>query len=277
MLSSPIVLPDEEARDFIPTIYIGDCINLMPKLDQRFDLIITSPPYDAGKEYEGNRNFAAYAEFAQRWMAEIPRLLMPRGSFWLNVGYTKLGKNETMPLSYLYYNLRPAPLRLIQEIVWHYEGGMSYKHRYSHRTERWLWFSLDPDNAMFALDEVRDPSLNRTSDPRNHPGGKNPTDYWYFDRVVGGRGRSAEKTDHPCQFPEPMIERIIRGCSSVGEHILDPFAGSGTVGRVAQRLGRHATLIERNAAYLSHLAPAQSLPMQQAADGGIGEFAAEPL
>ena len=174
----------------------------------------------------------------------------PTGSFWLNVGYTKIGENEALPLSYLYHEVRPVNLKLVQEIVWHYEGGMAYKRRFAHRTERWLWFSLDPANVWFDLDTVRDPTLNRTNDPRNHPGGKNPTDYWYFDRVVGGRGRVAEKTSHPCQFPEAMIERIIKACSQPGETILDPFAGSGTVGRVAGRLGRQATLIEMNATYL---------------------------
>jgi adenine-specific DNA-methyltransferase len=114
-----------------------------------------------------------------------------------------------------------------------------------------MWFSRTPAEVFFDLDAVRDPSLNRTVDPRNNPAGKNPTDYWYYDRVVGGRGRSTEKTNHPCQFPEALIERIIKACSPQDGHVLDPFAGSGTVGRVARRLGRYATLIERNAEYLT--------------------------
>lgn len=222
----------------------------MPTL-QPFDLIVTSPPYDADKAYEGPRDLATYTDFATQWMAEIPRLLAATGSFWLNVGYTIIGENETLPLSYLYHQIKPSSLRLVQEIVWHYEGGMPYKRRFAHRTERWLWFALNPAQAYFNLDAVRDPSLNRTSDPRNNPAGKNPTDYWYFDRVVGGRGRTAEKTEHPCQFPEAMIERVIRACTRPDALVLDPFAGSGTVGRVARRLGRQATLIERNPAYLA--------------------------
>jgi adenine-specific DNA-methyltransferase len=248
--ASPITF-DDPHKDYAPTVLIGDCQTIMPTLDRQFDLIVTSPPYDAAKAYEGPRDLAAYTEFAAQWLREIPRLLTPTGSFWLNIGYTKAGENETMPLSYLYFAARPAELRLIQEIVWHYEGGMSYKRRFAHRTERWMWFSRTPGQVFFDLDAVRDLSLNRTIDPRNHPAGKNPTDYWYFDRVVGGRGRTAEKTDHPCQFPEAMIERIIKACSPSDSHVLDPFAGSGTVGRVARRFGRHATLIERNAGYLA--------------------------
>jgi adenine-specific DNA-methyltransferase len=236
------------------TIINGDCILVMPKLSGPFDLIVTSPPYDAEKGYEGKRDFAAYVDFAHVWTAQIPRLLAPHGSFWLNVGYTKVGANETLPLTYLYHAARPAQLRLIQEVVWHYEGGMSYKRRFTHRTERWMWFALNPDAVHFDLDAVRDMLLNRTQDKRNNPLGKNPSDYWYFDRVVNGTGRVAEKTDHPCQFPEKMIERIVKACCPVGGKILDPFAGSGTVGRVAARMGRSATLIERNATYLAGVA-----------------------
>lgn len=232
------------------TVWNDDCRNIMPTLPSAsFDLIVSSPPYDAEKSYEGTRDLAAYRDFAREWTAMVPRLLKPNGSFWLNVGYTKTGPNETLPLSYLYWQERPPTLRLVQEVVWHYEGGMSYKRRFTHRTERWLWFALNPDACYFNLDAVRDMRLNRTQDKRNNPLGKNPTDYWYFDRVVSGTGKVAEKTVHPCQFPESMIERVIKACSPAGGHILDPFGGSGTVGRVSSRLGRSCVLIEKDASY----------------------------
>ena len=229
----------------IKSVVLGDCRKEMASMPgAAFDTIVTSPPYDARKSYEGHRDVAAYERFAREWMAEIPRLLKPKGSFWLNLGYTKIGRNETLPLSYLYHAVRPPGLKLVQEIVWHYEGGMPYVNRFSHRTERWQWWALDPDRMHFDLDAVRDMSLNRTSDVRNNPLGKNPTDLWYYDRVVGGRGKSSEKTAHPCQFPEAMIERILKACCPAGGFVLDPFAGSGTTGRVATRLGLRCTMIE---------------------------------
>lgn len=234
----------------ISTVINGDCRQVMPTLNERFDLIVTSPPYDAEKAYEGGRDLAAYENFAREWMSCIPGLLNPNGSFWLNVGYTKVGPNETLPLTYLYHAVKPKELRLVQELVWHYEGGMSYKKRFTHRTERWQWYALNPDTAVFNLDGVRDMALNRTVDKRNNPLGKNPTDYWYFDRVVGGTGKVAQKTHHPCQFPEAMIERVIKACCPPGGNVLDPFAGSGTVGRVATRLGHPSTMIEIENNYL---------------------------
>lgn len=231
-----------------PWLMLGDCLEMMQEIpDGSVDLIITSPPYDAGKAYEGRRDLDLYMRFASAWTSSVIPKLTKTGSFWLNVGYTKLGKNETLPLTYLYYQLIQLPM--VQEVVWHYEGGMAYKNRFSHRTERWMWFSKAPAYCHFDLDAVRDSSLNRTVDKRNHPGGKNPTDYWYFDRVVGGCGASAEKTIHPCQFPLKMVERIINACCPQNGTVLDPFMGSGTTGVACANTGRRFIGIEKDPAY----------------------------
>jgi adenine-specific DNA-methyltransferase len=229
------------------TLYHGDCREVMRT--QRAALVVTSPPYDAGKEYEDALGLAAYTDFARRWTAEIPRLLTDDGSFWLNVGFTKTGPNTTLPLTYLYAN--EVALPLVQEVVWHYEGGMAYKRRFAHRTERWQWFAPNPTRATFNLDTVRDKRLNRTDDPRNHPLGKNPTDYWYFDRVTNN---SPEKSAHPCQFPEDMVRRIVLACSNPGDVVFDPFAGSGTTLRVAKTLGRNAIGVEIDERYCETIA-----------------------
>ena len=230
---------------------LGDCVETMRTLaGGSVELVITSPPYRAGKEYEESQSVTQYARFAQAWCAEIPRVLSEQGTLWLNLGYTKTSATTTMPLTYLYFPLfHELGLHLVQELVWHYEGGMTYKRRFAHRTERWLWFVKNPKRYTFELDAVRDRSLNRTDDDRNHPLGKNPTDYWSFNRVVGGRGASAEKTEHPCQFPLEMIERIVRACSRPGDTILDCFGGSGTTALAASRNGRGFISIERDATY----------------------------
>ncbi|MFA5489927.1 MAG: site-specific DNA-methyltransferase [Candidimonas sp.] len=219
---------------------------------ESFDLVITSPPYNAGKEYEKSLQIDEYEKWSSEWIREILKLLKPNGAFWLNVGYTKISETETLPLTYLFYPLAiNAGFHLIQEIVWHYEGGMSYKRRFTHRTERWMWFVRNPKDYTFNLDTIRDPSLNKTQDKRNNHLGKNPTDYWYFNRVVGGNGKTSEKSSHPCQFPEKMIERIILGCSNSGDRILDPFGGSGTTATVGTTLGRQCTYIEKDIKYFT--------------------------
>ena len=219
------------------------------------NLVVTSPPYNAAKAYESDLTLHQYESFAERWIEPIPRLLADDGAFWLNVGYTKLSATETLPLTYLYYPIiKKAGLHLIQEVVWHYEGGMAYKSRFSHRTERWQWWVKNPKKYTFNLDAVRDMTLNRTNDKRNNPLGKNPTDYWYFDRVVGGTGATLDKTLHPCQFPVRMVERIITACSHPGEKILDPFGGSGSTAVASLRVGGSRTCESIEADPTYHLA-----------------------
>jgi adenine-specific DNA-methyltransferase len=230
------------------TILPGDCREKLADVGSgTVQLVVTSPPYNAGKEYENSDTPDAYREFAASWVKHIPRLLTPSGSFWLNVGYMKLGKNQTLPLTYLYHGVVDLPL--VQEIVWRYKGGMAYKKRFTHRTERWMWFAKNPDSVLFNLDDVREKKW-AAFDKRNNPLGRNPTDCWLFNRVVGGNGKSREKTLHPCQFPEAMIERIVRACSVPGDIVVDPFSGSGTTAVVCKRLGRGCLAIETHPRYL---------------------------
>ena len=223
----------------------GDCVlGLLSSKRKKYDLVVTSPPYNAGKQYENDLSLQEYKRFAQQWLAVVSDRLSDNGSLWINVGYTLLGKNQALPLTYLYYQASTLPL--VQEIVWSYEGGLPYKKRFSHRTERWMWFAKKPAKATFNLDEIRDISLNKTKDCRNNPLGKNPADCWYFDRVTNN---ACEKTGHPCQFPEEMIRRIILCCSNKGDSVLDPFMGSGTTGFVAKNNGRSFFGFEKDPSY----------------------------
>jgi site-specific DNA-methyltransferase (adenine-specific) len=79
--------------------------------------------------------------------------------------------------------------------------------------------------------------------PEKAARGKTPTDVWW-QTVVSPTGR--EKTGYPTQKPLAIAERIVRVHSSPGDLVLDCFAGSGTVGEAAARLGRGFLLIDEN-------------------------------
>ena len=64
---------------------------------------------------------------------------------------------------------------------------------------------------------------------------KNPSDVWKISLVSGN---SQERTDHPAQYPEELIERIIKTGTKPGDLVLDPFMGSGTTAVCAQNLDR---------------------------------------
>ena len=71
-------------------------------------------------------------------------------------------------------------------------------------------------------------------------------DTWYVPRVCG---TFKERTGHPCQMPEAVLERIIRVATNPGEVVLAPFAGSGTTLATAYRLGRRYVGVELSPAY----------------------------
>lgn len=234
----------------------ADSIQHMKNMEREsIDLIVTSPPYAAKKEYEAWENLEHYRKFADEWLSAAAPLLKPTGTLMLNVGYTKVGRNETLPLSYVYFDIaQRLGLKLVQEIVWRYYGGMAYKLRYTHRTERILWFSKDPDNCTFNLDAVRvkEWQMNgkKLDKPptRCNPLGKNPTDVWEIKHIR--YNDKMQNMGHPCQFPETMIERIVKAHSNEGDLILDPFVGSGTTVVVAERLMRDSIGIDMTPEYI---------------------------
>jgi len=85
------------------------------------------------------------------------------------------------------------------------------------------------------LDDVKVPALNYRPD-RYKSQMKNPTDVWKISMVSGN---FEERTSHPAQYPEELIERIILSGTNEGDVVLDPFMGSGTTAVVAKKLGRH--------------------------------------
>ncbi|MCA1704356.1 MAG: site-specific DNA-methyltransferase, partial [Actinobacteria bacterium] len=224
-------------------LYEGDCIELMEGLGQVFDLTITSPPYNIGKEYEQPLSLAEYVAWSERWMKAVFSCTTDTGQFWLNVGYVSMpGMGKAVPLPYLLWD--KSPFFLVQEIVWNYGAGVAAKTSFSPRNEKFLWYVRDDDRYYFDLDAVRDPDVRYPNQKKNgrlkcNPLGKNPTDVWAIPKVTSGRNRSSkERTSHPAQFPKAVIERIIKACSTPRSVLLDPFLGSGTTAEVAFELGR---------------------------------------
>lgn len=228
--------------DFV--LFNIDAISLMKKLGGPWwDLTVTSPPYNIGKEYEVAKTLEEYLEWSKEWMGLVHETTQNNGTFWLNVGYTPIHeKAKALPLAYLLWNL--ADFHFIQEVVWHYGAGVAGRKFYSPRNEKFLWFVKDPQTYTFNLDDVRDPNVKYPNQFKNgrrkvNSAGKNPTDVWIFPKVTSGRSRSSiERTPHPAQFPEAVIERVIRASSNPDELVFDPFMGSGTTAVVANNLGR---------------------------------------
>jgi adenine-specific DNA-methyltransferase len=210
-----------------------------------FHLIVTSPPYNLGKEYEKKTTLDVYIEEQSATIAEAVRLLHPNGSICWQVG-NHVDDGEIFPLDVILYPLfKNHGLHLRNRIVWTFGHGLHCQNRFSGRHETILWFTKS-DNYIFNLDPVRIPSKypnkKHYKGPNkgkvsSHPLGKNPSDVWEIPNV---KANHVEKTDHPCQFPVGLVERLVLSLTNPGQKVLDPYLGVGSSAVAALMHGRQA-------------------------------------
>jgi len=231
-LTSMLGTPYYEADGCI--LFCGDTLELQKNITEKyFNAVITSPPYNIGKEYENIKPLEEYIEWSAEWINDSSRVLNPAGALLLNLGYVSIENvGRAIPLPYLLWD--KISLFLNQEIVWNYSAGVACKNYLSPRNEKILWYVKDEKRYTFNLDPIRDknvkyPNSKRNGKPRVNTLGKNPSDVWEIAKVTTGYNRSSdERTPHPCQFPSDLIDRLVLGFTNEYDVVLDPFMGSGT-------------------------------------------------
>lgn len=243
-------------------IWTGDCLTLLEDVPSgSVDLAFADPPFNIGYEYDqyhDRRSKADYLEFTDRWLAAVQRILKPTGSLFVAIGDEYAAEHKV--------RLDALGLHLRNWIVWHYTFGVSCTRKFNRSHAHIFYYVADPKQYTFNADAVRVKSARQTAyaDRRANPLGKLPDDTWYLrpqeaddhfaadsDTWAVSRvcGTFHERTDHPCQMPEAVLERIIKVASNPGDVVLDPFAGSGTTLAVAKRLQRQYLGIELSSAY----------------------------
>jgi adenine-specific DNA-methyltransferase len=225
-------------------LFCGDTIEFQQKIEKKlFNAIITSPPYNIGKEYESVRPISDYIEWSIQWISDASKTLESDGSMLLNLGYISIeDRGHAIPIPYLLWD--KIPLYFNQEIVWNYSAGVACKNYLSPRNEKVLWYVKDSKNYTFNLDAIRDKNVKYPNSKKNgklrvNTLGKNPSDVWEIAKVTTGFNRSSEeRTSHPCQFPTDLIDRLVLGFTNSDEIIFDPFVGSGTTFESCIKNGR---------------------------------------
>jgi adenine-specific DNA-methyltransferase len=215
-------------------LFNGDTLFFQNKLDSvMFSTVITSPPYNIGKEYESIKPLDDYVNWSIEWLNGTNRLLIDDGALLLNLGYVSVeNQGRAIPIPYLLWD--KVPLYLNQEIVWNYSAGVACKNYLSPRNEKVLWYVKDRQNYTFNLDAIRDTNVKYPNSKKNgklrvNTLGKNPSDVWEIAKVTTGANRSSdERTPHPCQFPTDLIDRLVLGFTNKEDIVFDPFVGSGT-------------------------------------------------
>lgn len=240
-------------------LFQGDCIELLKTIpDDSLNLVITSPPYNIGKEYEKRLKLKSYIDQQAAVIGECVRCLSPNGSICWQVG-NYVDNGSIIPLDTVLYPIfTDLGLKMRNRIIWHFEHGLHCSRRFSGRYETIIWFTKT-DKYLFNLDPVRVPQKYpgkkyfkgpNAGKYSCNPLGKNPGDLWIIPNV---KSNHVEKTEHPCQFPVELIERFVLSMTNEGDWVFDPFLGTGTTIIAAIRHNRRGVGAETVEKYV-HLA-----------------------
>jgi site-specific DNA-methyltransferase (adenine-specific) len=183
--------------------------------------------------------FDDYLGFLAPRLTEVRRLLHPSGTLyfhidWREAHYCKLLLDELFG--------RPC---FLNELIWAYDYGAKPKRRWPPKHDTILVYVKDPATYFFDAEAVdREPYMAPgLVTPEKAARGKRPTDVMWHT-IVSPTGR--EKTGYPTQKPEGLLRRFVQASSRPGDLCLDPFAGSGTLGAVAAKLGRRFLLMDES-------------------------------
>jgi len=250
-------------------LHCGDTLEFLQTLpDDTAKLIITSPPYNLGKQYENKTQIESYLDFQGKVINQLVRVLRHDGSICWQVG-NFVENSEVFPLDILYYEyFKKHGLKLRNRIIWRFNHGLHASKRFSGRYETILWFTK-ADVYTFNLDSVRVPAKYpgklhfkgpKRGLPSGNPLGKNPSDVWEFVAkewdeelwdIPNVKANHPEKTIHPCQYPIELIERCVLALTNEDDWILDPYCGVGSALLAALKNNRKAVGIDKETEYIS--------------------------
>ena len=221
---------------------------------RRYQRLRTTADENAAREGFGGRRYRSeaageattygdafddYLQFLLPRLQELRRVLRADGTLYLH-----LDAREVHYVKILLDDLFGRDC-FVNEIIWAYDFGGRPKRRWPAKHDNILMYVKDHEQYYFnqaAIDRIPYMAPNLVG-PEKAALGKLPTDVWW-QTIVGTNAR--ERTGYPTQKPLALAERILRASSEAGALVLDPFAGSGTVGEAAEKLGRRYLLIDEN-------------------------------
>jgi site-specific DNA-methyltransferase (adenine-specific) len=184
-------------------------------------------------------HFEDYLAFLEPRLLEAHRLLARSGTFYFHIDYREAHYCKLL-LDEIF-----GRESFLNEIIWAYDYGARSRRRWPSKHDTILVYVKDPTAYYYDAEGVdREPYMAPgLVTPEKAARGKLPTDVWWHT-IVPTSGQ--EKTGYPTQKPEGIIRRMIQASTRPGDWCLDFFAGSGTLGAVAAKLGRRYVLIDSN-------------------------------
>jgi len=246
-------------RSKIYDYHILDARKIGEKIKKKMvDVVITSPPYWNLKNYGvdnqigfGQKKYDDYLTDLQNIFKECSNIVKDTGSLWIVVDTVKEnGKVKTLPFD-LAHKIEEW-WKLQDIIIWHKDKTLPWSSRGKFRNIfEYILFFTKGSNFKYYPDKVRDPDDLKKwwikYPERYNPNGKMPDGVWRISIPMQGWGNSLVR--HFCPFPPELVERILLLTTDVGDVVLDPFAGSGSVLAQAKVMGRKPIGFDLNENY----------------------------
>jgi site-specific DNA-methyltransferase (adenine-specific) len=247
-------LPKEEPTKYLENPILPEFIDkILCKSSERMEelpdnsvhLMVTSPPYNVGKEYDEDLTLSEYRAFLKKVWSEVKRVLVPGGRACINIA--NLGRKPYIPLhAFVIEDMLSLGFLMRGEIIWNKASSSS------------------PSTAWGSWLSAKNPTLRDTHEyilifsksmfSRENSGRKNTIskeEFLEFTKSVWiFPAESAVKVGHPAPFPVELPYRLIQLYTYEGEVVLDPFMGSGQTAIAAIKTRRHYVGYEINSEYV---------------------------
>jgi site-specific DNA-methyltransferase (adenine-specific) len=233
--------PDEKVEsiesavppEYIDNIFCRSSESMEELPDNCVHLMVTSPPYNVGKEYDDDLTLDEYRAFLSRVWDEVYRVLAPGGRVCLNVA--NLGRKPYIPLhAFMAEDLLNAGFLMRGEVIWNKASAAGTS------TAWGSWQSAKNPTLRDVHEYILIFSKGSYS---RRPGEKRSTiskeEFLEYTKSVWAFGsESAKKIGHPAPYPVELPARCIKLYTFEGDVVLDPFMGSGTTAIAAKTLKR---------------------------------------
>jgi site-specific DNA-methyltransferase (adenine-specific) len=234
----------------------GDCLEEMPKIaDKSIDMILTSPPYDNLRNYNGSLDWGEHI-----WkpvIKELYRVLKDGGVCVWIVGDATIKGSETGTSFKQALYFKEIGFNLHDTMIWEKtgQGAVGSIYCYWQNFEYMFVFSKGKPKSIHLIEDRKNQENERWCNGGRNKNGESTDRKWVKSKPFGRRFNMWKitptcKSEHPAPFPDKLAEDHILSWSNEGDSILDPFAGSGTTGVACQNLKRDFILIEKELKYV---------------------------
>lgn len=227
-------------------IILGDSRNMLDIPDSSLHLMITSPPYNVSKEYDGDLSLEEYLELLNNVFKETYRVLVNGGRSCINIA--NIGRKPYIPLSdYISKMMIDIGFLMRGEIIWNKSAGAGVS------TAWGSWQSASNPTLRDTHEYILIFSKNEYKRKREESQENTITrdEFMEWTKSIWTMNpESAKKIGHPAPFPIELPYRLMQLYSFTNDVILDPFMGSGTTAIAALKTNRHYIGYDNNQEYI---------------------------